>query len=812
MYIQHPLIKPDVIEEREYQVNIARTCSKHSNLVVLPTGMGKTICALIVIANRLQESAGKILFLAPTKPLVEQHAAFLKEFLIQNPEEIIIFTGEVSPTHRNELWNDAKIIVSTPQVIQNDLVTGRITLDEVTLIIFDEAHRAVGNYAYVYIGKMYPQQRDDDRLVIGMTASPGNEARKILKVCKNLALSGVEIRSEYDPDVLPYVHDIQLKWMTVNVPEKVKQIVKILNRILNKNLKILYGFGLIRRPFRTSTREILMAQKKIQSKLRSKGRKPPQSLYHAAVVQATAMKVNHAIELAETQGVNALRNYLDRLQHESESRGSSRATKILMKNKNMQTAMKLAENVKFEHPKIAKVIEIVKRQLSAKPDSRIIVFTHYRDTAELVENAINEFPRVKAVRFVGQATRGRDKGLKQKEQVELIKKFKEGVYNTLVATSVAEEGLDIPATDMVVFYEPIPSEIRTIQRRGRTGRKRPGKVVVLVTKQTRDEAYLWSSKGKEKRMKRELEFLRAELANKIKVGIPEPTDTLVRADKPVVIIPEPELDIENDGVIEFIPPGHENDEAPEYLNSERVDQELPALKKDGQLKLFDFEKPTAKKNDLTNLKMIVDHREFKSNVVQKLSQQHVTIQPAQLEVGDYVLSERVGVERKVVNDFLGSLIDGRLFVQLKRLRAAYVKPLLVIEGDGLYTNRGINANAVSGALASIVTDFNIPIITTRSAQETMELLMSIARRELQGGKLVGLRGDKSSMSLQERQQFIVEGLPNISATLAMRLLAHFGSVEAVMKAEVGELAEVKGIGKKIAEEIKNVVGKGYLKE
>ncbi len=811
MFIQHPLIKPDVIEEREYQVNIARMCSKHSNLVVLPTGMGKTICALIVIADRLQEQPGKILFLAPTKPLVEQHAAFLKEFLIQNPDEIIIFTGEVSPSNRNELWNDAKIIVSTPQVIQNDLVTGRINLDEVTLIIFDEAHRAVGNYAYVYIGEMYPQQRDENRLVVGMTASPGSEARKIINICKNLNISGVEIRSEYDPDVLPYVHDIQLKWVSVSVPEKVKQIVKILNRILNKNLKILYGFGLIRRPFRTSTREILMAQKKIQSRLRTKGKKPPQSLYHAAVVQATAMKVNHAIELAETQGVNALRNYLDRLQHESESRGSSRATKILMKNKNMQTAMKLAENVKLEHPKIAKVIGIVKGQISAKPDSRIIVFTHYRDTAELVENAINEYPEVRAVRFVGQATRGSDKGLKQKEQVELIKKFKEGVYNTLVATSVAEEGLDIPATDMVVFYEPIPSEIRTIQRRGRTGRKRPGKVIVLVTKQTRDEAYLWASKGKEKRMKRELEFLRVQLANKIKVGMPKTTDTLVRADKPVLILPEPELDIETNGVIEYIPSEIENIESPETLDSEPIDQASPELKKEGQLKLFDFEESTPKKNDLPKLKMIVDHREFKSNVVQRLSQQEVTIQPEQLNVGDYVLSERVGVERKVVNDFLGSLIDGRLFEQLKRLRSAYIKPLLIIEGDGLYTNRQINANAVSGALASIVTDFNIPIITTHSAQETMELLMSIAKRELQDGKLVGLRGDKSSMSLQERQQFIIEGLPNISATLAQRLLAHFGSVEAVMKAEVEELAEVKGIGKKTAVEIKSVVGRGYLK-
>ena len=126
----------------------------------------------------------------------------------------------------------------------------------------------------------------------------------------------------------------------------------------------------------------------------------------------------------------------------------------------------------------------------------------------MVEAALNEYTGVKAVRFVGQASKGLDKGLRQKEQVELIKKFKEGVYNTLVATSVAEEGLDIPATDLVVFYEPIPSEIRTIQRRGRTGRRRAGKVVILITRQTRDETYHYTSRAKEKRMRSELQKLR----------------------------------------------------------------------------------------------------------------------------------------------------------------------------------------------------------------------------------------------------------------------------------------------------------------
>jgi Fanconi anemia group M protein len=817
MYIQHPLIQPDVIEEREYQVNIARTCTEHSNLVVLPTGMGKTICALIVIADRLQKFKDKILFLAPTKPLVEQHAAFLKEFLVTDPDNIIVFTGEVPPAKRNEMWNESQIIVSTPQVIQNDLIAGRINLSKTSLIIFDESHRAVGNYAYVYIGKMYPKQREENNLVLGMTASPGNEAKKILRVCKNLNIEGVEIRSEYDPDVLPYVHDIDLKWITVAVPERVKQVVKLLTRVLNKHLKILYGFGLIRRPYMTSTKELLSAQKRIQGKMRSKGRKPPQSLYHAAVVQAAAIKLNHAIVLAETQGINALRNYFDRMKKEAESRSGSRTTKSLIKNTHLKSAMKLADNLQLEHPKIAKVSEIVRKQLRAKPDSRIIVFTHYRDTSNMVETALNEFPGVRAVRFVGQASRGSDRGLKQKEQVELIKQFKKGVYNILVATSVAEEGLDIPATDLVVFYEPIPSEIRTIQRRGRTGRKRPGKVIILITKQTRDEAYFWSSKGKEKRMKRELEFLRSQLAGKLKIGAPKPPTDLIRPRGPIFSIPETETELETNEVVKDDLPTEVNNielttTTPEVEESLDL-EDTPEMKKDGQLKLFDFgENEKVKKKPNSRIQMIIDHREFNSNVVRKLSQLDVLIKPEQLDVGDFVLSDRVGVERKQALDFLSSMIDGRLFDQLKRLKSAYIRPILIIEGDGLYTNRQINSNAVNGALASILADYSIPVITTKTELETVELLISIARREQNEGRAVAIRGEKGSMSMQERQQFLIEGLPNISATLAQRLLVHFGSVSAVMQANVEELSNVKGIGKKTAEEIKSVIENGYFKE
>ena len=360
---------------------------------------------------------------------------------------------------------------------------------------------------------------------------------------------------------------------------------------------------------------------------------------------------------------------------------------------------------------------------------------------------------VRPVRFIGQAGRGEDKGLTQKEQAEIIKKFKEGKYNVLIATSVAEEGLDIPSTDLVVFYEPIPSEIRTIQRRGRTGRKMPGKVSILITKGTPDEGYYWVAKRKEKHMRSELETLRSSL-NK------------------------------------------------EFEDAESIYKKKLA-EKSSQRTLEDYR---SKKQ----VKIVVDYREYRSNVVRFISQKEVFIEPQQLDVGDYVLSSRIGVERKKVDDFLESLITGKLFVQMKKLRDAYSRPILIVEGEDILTKRNISHNAIFGSFVSIIVDFGIPLITTKNAKETSDFLYVMANREqIKGEREVAIRGKKWSMSIAENQQFIIEGLPNISAVLAKRLLRHFGNVRSIMNATEEELCEVHGIGKNIASDIVKLLNSDY---
>jgi Fanconi anemia group M protein len=308
-----------------------------------------------------------------------------------------------------------------------------------------------------------------------------------------------------------------------------------------------------------------------------------------------------------------------------------------------------------------------------------------------------------------------------------------------------------------VFYEPIPSEIRAIQRRGRTARKMPGRVIILITKGTSDEGYYWSSKRKEKRMRSELELIRSKLGKKF-----EDAESYYKS----------EIEVKND-----------------------------------QKTLRDFEK------EKEGVKITVDHREYRSNVVKNLAIKGVNIEPSQLDVGDYVLSSRIGVERKNVDDFLESLISGKLFKQVSQLKEAYSRPLLILEGENLLTSRNISHNAIFGSIASISVDYGIPIISTKDAGETADLLNVIAKREQREAKKpVAIRGEKTQMSLRERQQFLIEGLPNVSAVIARRLLDHFGSIRDIANASERELCEVDGVGKNIASEIIRVLNSNYLED
>lgn len=488
------LFKSNVAEPREYQKSIAETASKKNTLVVLPTGMGKTLIAVLVGINRLEKyPESKILITAPTRPLNAQHKKSFEHFTEINPEEIVLITGKIKPEEREQLYKKAKVVVATPQTIRNDVANGKLNLEDFSFVTFDEAHRCVKDYAYNYVAKKYREQAKHP-LILGLTASPGGTHEKIDEIRENLFIEAVEIRTEIDKDVEAYVKPIGREFIYVDLPEQFQMVGGLLEECLKEPIYWLKEHHFIP-TYKPSKKQLLLLQQKIGSRYMEGAKN--YSLIWTMIRLAEAVKLEHAIELLETQGISSLLDYLKKLEV-----SKKKTDKRLMKDPRIREVIKMTEDLQkrgVEHPKLEKLQEIVKNLVQEKPDIKIIVFANYRSTVDKI-NQLLKNNSIKSEILVGQATKEK-KGLTQQEQIEVLRRFSEKEFNVLVGTSISEEGLDVPAVDFAIFYEPVPSEIRAIQRRGRVGRQVAGKTIFLITKNTRDEAYYWAAFHKEKRMK-----------------------------------------------------------------------------------------------------------------------------------------------------------------------------------------------------------------------------------------------------------------------------------------------------------------------
>ncbi len=214
-----------------------------------------------------------------------------------------------------------------------------------------------------------------------------------------------------------------------------------------------------------------------------------------------------------------------------------------------------------------------------------------------------------------------------------------------------------------------------------------------------------------------------------------------------------------------------------------------------------------------NPKILIDYRESKSIIMKKLYEMNCILEMKKLEVGDFICSKRVCIERKTINDFLESLIDKRLFSQAKDLREQFERPLIILEGTkDLFALRKIHPNAILGALSSLVIDYGIPIIKTETPLETAKLIKTIAKREqFKNGSSISLRGKRTKLSDEEQKKFIVEGLPFVGPKLAENLLKEFKTIRNIVNAEEEELKKVKNLGKKKAEYIVKILSEEYEK-
>lgn len=757
-YIDHPLIKSNAIEARLYQQVLAADVLKKGNtMIVAPTALGKTIVATLVAADRLEKvKNSKILVLAPSKPLAIQHESTFKEFLTVPCSSI---TGAVKTDERVKRWEESQIICATPQTVESDLLKGRYSLKDVSLVVFDECHHGVGSYSYVYLASRYVKESKFN-LILGLTASPGSDKEKIKEVCDNLYIQSIVVKTEEDNDVRPYFNPVAIDWVRVKMSSELEKIKTHVDKALKIRLKGLKNMGVIR-TVSVNKLDILKARGRVQSAI-ARSVNPKKECFQAISILSAVINIQHSQELIETQGVVTFNKYVARLRKKK-----TKAAKSLIQDPNFGKAIYLAREAEkhgLEHPKLKKVTDIIKKELGQngqtklqsdryvkdadQKSSKIMVFTQYRDSLEMIHQKL-EKEGIKSAKFFGQASRDGEKGLTQKEQKEIIKAFKIGEYDVLLSTSVAEEGIDIPAVDLVILYEPVPSEVRMIQRRGRTGRKRSGRVKVLITNGTRDEGYYWASVNKERRMKHQLIDL----------------DVL------------------------------------EELNSNAIER----MENEKRVKVLD---PTPKKEELPVV--FADTREGNSKVIRHLSEMEIDVKVQAMAVGDYQVSDEVVIERKTAKDFVDSIVDKRLFKQARSLMEEFKRPLIILEGDDLY-NGMINPNAIRGSIASIALDFGISIIPTRNAQDTAAMIKRIAIREQSGEKTpIQIRTDKKPVNLWEQQLFIIESLPNIGPVNAKNLLEHFGTVANIINASESQLQEVEGIGKKTAANIRKVVDSKYL--
>jgi len=874
--VERPMVTPGVLERRDYQLELATRAGESHSLVCLPTGLGKTAVSLLVTAHRLHRHGGRSLMLAPTKPLVAQHAEFYREALEVPDEGIVTFTGEVRPEDRAALWGDARVVLATPQVVENDLLGSRISLAEVTHCTFDECHRATGGYAYNYIAERYHRDAAEP-LVTGMSASPGDEEEAILEVCANLGIGNVEVMTEDDADVAAYTHETAVEWERIELPETVEEIRERVRTVIRERMSGLADLGVTdsTKPD-ISEREI----QRIQGRVKRLMDDDDSAGYRGMSLLAEVRKLRTAMTYIETQSVESFRRYMDRQREAARSSGASKADQRMVSEPAVKRAVRRAEEYDELHPKFRRARILLAQTLGIGDGERVIVFTESRDTAETLTDFLSE--HFETERFVGQSDTDGSDGMTQREQQDVLERFRAGEFEVLVSTSVAEEGLDVPEVDLVLFYEPVPTAIRSIQRKGRTGRQTEGRVVVLLAEDTRDEAYFWKARQDEKRMHQELQTLKGSArdieAQLVQVALDDIDGS--NDDTTAGESGEDTADTPDGGAVDSFD-GDTTDEDPEsggIGEDEGATGSADGVEAtgtgdstgDGQAGLDAFvpgeggsgDEPVGQTAEATgsgestdtgetggenadsdptenegvgsdtdsaeesrtlvaeagdtgseSVEVVIDQRELDANIARDLSMREgVETRLETLAVGDYVLSDRVVVERKTVEDFLETLTGGdrSMFEQVGDGARNYSRPVVVIEGEGLYERRNLHPNAIHGALASLAVDFGASVMRTADEEETADLLAVLAGREQEDGdRSVSVHGEKQSRTLPEQQEYVVASIAEVGPVTARSLLTELGSVEAVMTADRETLMTANGVGEVTAERIREVVGSSY---
>ncbi|OIO46130.1 MAG: hypothetical protein AUJ28_02990 [Parcubacteria group bacterium CG1_02_37_51] len=542
LLLQHPFLAPGTIEARPYALSAVNQIYDDNGIVILATGLGKTFIAVLQIIRVLKKQPQKkVLILAPTKPLCEQHYHTLKSALVDLSVRFI--TGRTGQKKRLKLWQDHQIIIATAETIREEIAknSGVGEAADVRLLIIDEVHHLTGDHAYAHLAKYYRDYQPAIQ-IIGLTASPDPDIQKLekLRLLLDVKPSCVVAKFDTDQDIIPYTHDRLIKPIFLDrVHTGIQKILKQkFVTVLTKETTILatgLQLDLSRYLYFNQEKQVVGLKIKswnsllgiIQERITQTTEENERKKYrHLLMTWALAMRWRTAIDRLN-KGLTELARFLRRQMIEDAQHAKPSRT-MFIQHDTTQIAMyalmsKHLWPMDYSPAGTRKIVAIEREQraiatqdrklhaikyiINDHPGSQVLIFTQYRDSVTKIVNFLNnEFPRLITHRFTGISSQIDDPGMTQTEQKEVRKNYMKGELDILVSTSIGEEGLDFPAVDVLIFYEPISDVRRYIQRLGRTARHTSGIVYILIYKNSEEETLHFASQAKGRIVKRIIQY------------------------------------------------------------------------------------------------------------------------------------------------------------------------------------------------------------------------------------------------------------------------------------------------------------------
>lgn len=475
-------------------------------MVVLPTGLGKTFIAAVVMYNIYRWfPKGKIIFMAPTRPLVAQQISACYNIMGIKHEDTIEITGKLKKQDRYEHWKNKRVFFATPQAVQSDLVSKdfEFPISDIRLVVVDEAHKAKGKYAFVEVIRMISERNKTFR-VLALTATPGRTLKDVREVVQNLLISHIETRFENSIDVAPYTFTKNIKKEIVKFDIRLKRIRDRLLNIMEPYVATLKASNLLTGCVGTHSKGFIIMKQKDFQQLAAIQRPPNYSELSSAF--SVCVSLYFSLDVLERHGVRMFMNSLLDTSNKSGLKYIVLQNKILMQlveeikadlkcesyalDQSLNRSAREDPNFDFGHPKFKILEQKLNDHFNDTPDSKAMIFCELRETVYLIDILLSKHkPLIRAKKIVGQGSSSGIKAVTQKEQLAVMKEFKEGVINCLVATCVAEEGIDIGDVTLIVCFDSNTNPTRYIQRIGRTGRKQKGNVLMLLSEGQEYESY-----------------------------------------------------------------------------------------------------------------------------------------------------------------------------------------------------------------------------------------------------------------------------------------------------------------------------------